>query len=126
MNMGMFGNFAGGYAQGRDSRLERKKGAKEAELKKAVLTGQTKPAEGIGGEPVTTSGTPIKKEDKARSLGQKIGSGVVKATRSMLGFAKGGRITKNGIAFVHRGETIIPASKERTALRVSTRRSSRR
>jgi hypothetical protein len=117
------GDVLGGYAQSRNVRTASKKVAANTQALASALSSKVQPAQGLGGTPVTNTGTPVK--PAAKTLGQKIGSGIMNAGKALLGFKKGGRITKSGLAFVHSGETIIPKAKERKALRVSSRRSSR-
>jgi hypothetical protein len=127
------GNFAQGFADSRNNRVANKRQSEQTSALSKVLSNKANPAEGVGGTPVTDTGKEIKSGDKdfvgpvqAKSLGSKIGQGIKSGVRNMLGFSKGGRITKSGVAFVHKGETIIPGSKERKPLRMSTRRSGSR
>lgn len=133
------GQFAGGIAAGRDARKENAAKAESTNAIREALSGKAKPAVGLGGTPVTTSGKAIDM-DKSLAAGSPTNSGgqpvkkqgtlgkVGGVVKSLLGFKEGGRITSSGIAFVHKGETIIPASKsaERKALRGSARKSGRR
>jgi hypothetical protein len=131
----ILGNLAGGYAQGRNARKANARQDKSNELMKTLITQKAQPAQGVGGTPVTSTGKEISNDagittgpNQPRSLGQKIGAGLEKGVKGILGFKKGGRITKSGVAFVHSGETIIPAKKseERKPLRLSARKSGRR
>lgn len=135
--IGLAGSLAGGIAAGRDARLAAKKQDESNSLMKQLIMQKAAPAQGVGGEPVTPTGTPLKVSPAdVNPAASKTLSGMNKspikkvgsAIAHVLGFAKGGRITKSGVAFVHKGETILPAKKsgERKALRVTVRKSGRR
>lgn len=149
--MGNFiGNLMGGYAQGRDNRLERKQASSDREALMTVLKGGAKPAvPAVGGEPekakgdgstsYSWKGNPVTvnsgggaaetTDTKGKTLGQKIGGGIKSGLKHILGFKRGGIIAKSGLAYVHKGEAIVPESvrksKERTTMRKSVRKSSR-
>jgi hypothetical protein len=130
------GGFLSGFAAARQNRIDDKKQKDRDATMKAILTAKAKPADGLGATPVTASGaaapslSDVKESpgavttgpNKPKSLLSKIGGYLFP------GFKDGGRITKSGLAYVHKGESIISAkqSTERKTLRSSVRKSSRR
>lgn len=121
------GGLAGGYAEARDNRIARNKANETNKLLAQIASKGGKPAEGLGGTNVDAAGKPMEQPKKS---GGGIGGAIKKGVNNVLGFKAfktGGRITKTGLAYVHKGETIIPAeqSVERKHLRKSVRKSRR-
>lgn len=111
--------------------------SKMRDASKMADIGKANAAEGVGGTLVTESGKEIPGVPTGATAGMtsnpkstmgKIGHAIGSGAKALFGFKRGGQITKSGVAYVHKGEHIIPSTQtvERKALRQSTRRSGRR
>jgi hypothetical protein len=129
---GELGNFAGGFAAARDARKQRQSADANTSMLKSLISG--KPASGGGATPeaatpvITGGATGTGATPAKPTFTDRLKKGLAKAGKSIMGFEKGGQVTRTGVALVHKGEHIIPAgqSVERKAIRKSTRRSGRR